>query len=84
MLKEFDMQLLDRLSREYYLQSTSRKMKSEIINTYARLCNIQRDTAKKRILRYVHKSRTDNNKAKTPVPLGRPTKYNQIPIYKRL
>jgi len=78
MLKEFDMQLLDKLAKQYHLTSTSRKMKSEIINTYARLCNIQRDTAKKRILRYVHKSRTDNNKAKTPVPLGRPTKYNQI------
>jgi len=78
MLKEFYMQLLDKLSKEYYLQSTSRKMKSKIITTYSRLCNIPRDTAKKRIFRYIHKSKSDNKSLKASISSGRPTKYNQI------
>ena len=77
MLKEFDMQLLDKLAKQYYLTTTSRRMKSEIITTYARLCNIKRDTAKKRIFRYVNKSRFDKSSDKSN-SIGRPPKYNQI------
>jgi len=77
MLKEFDMQLLDKLAKQYYNPTTSRKMKSEIITTYARLCNIKRETAKKRIFRYVNKSRFDKNLDKSN-SIGRPPKYNQI------
>jgi hypothetical protein len=76
MLKGFDMQLLDRLSKQYYQGTTSRKMKTKIIDTYAKLCNIPRQTAKKRFVRYFFKSRDDKNSNIT-ISCGRPVKYNQ-------
>jgi hypothetical protein len=77
MIREFDMQLLDKLAKQYYLSSTTKKDKSQIITSYAELCNIRRETSKKRFVRYVNK--TDNkNKILELKTIGRPSKYNQI------
>jgi hypothetical protein len=71
------MQLLDKLAKQYYLSSTTKKDKSQIITSYAELCNIRRETSKKRFVRYVNK--TDNkNKILELKTIGRPSKYNQI------
>ena len=79
MIKEFDMQLLDKLAKQYYLTNTSRKDKSQIITSYAKLCNIKRDTAKKRFLRYMPKIKNNNkNKHLNIKSPGRPPRYNQI------
>jgi hypothetical protein len=42
MIREFDMQLLDKLAKQYYLSNTTKKAKSQIITYYAELCDIRR------------------------------------------